>query len=138
MRNLATLIALMIATSCIAGEKQQSATENGNTSRKQASNDNLKLDRSGYIKVVENKLNTWENMLKDIRAGTYMDKDFGKNTSPEEAKRLAKTLESDKKIVSQHLERLKDVEGDKWTRERLRIEAHFDQMNKRFGKKLAD
>lgn len=138
MRNLVAFLALMIATSEVSAEKRQPAAQNDKGSQQKSSNDSLKLDRSAYIKVVENKLDTWEEMLSDIRAGTYKDKDFGENTTPEEAKRLAETLESDKKIVSEHLERLKNSEGDKWIRERQRVEAHFDQMDKRFGQKLAD
>jgi hypothetical protein len=147
MKFLFALLLLFAQRPALASQSDRPAPAAGNgTVRATVSEDlsaerrkeNLALDRDAYIQVVQNKLDTWNQMIEDIRSGKYQDKDLAKNTPPQELKTLARTLESDRKIVAKHLDRLKRAEDIRWDLERKRIEAHFDQMRSRFAKRLAD
>jgi hypothetical protein len=94
--------------------------------------------RDAYVRVVENKLEVWDKMIHKIRSRTYTDKDFKRETSPEEAIKAADELEAKRKLVAADLDQLRKAQDSEWKMWQSKIQANLNSMGDRFSDTLGE
>lgn len=91
-----------------------------------------------YAEIVQHKIDTWEQLIQNVRKGTYSDKTFQRKVSESEARRLAGELETTKDAVSRELNNLKSASGDEWKTWRARIQSRLASLRKEFKGTVAE